>query len=147
MKVIAFNGSVRKEGNTEYLTRRCLTELEREGIETELVNLGSKPAQGCIACYKCFDNKDHRCVLDNDEINSHISKMIAADSIILGSPTYFGNVTVGMKALIERSGMVARANNNHLCQKVGAGIVAVRRAGAIQVILDLLIFNKRQKFR
>ncbi len=133
MNVVAFNGSVRKSGNTDWLIRRCFTELEREGIKTEQVDLGVKPFLGCTACYKCFDNKDHRCAVANDDMNSHITKMITADGIILASPTYFADVSVGMKALIERAGMVARANNNHLRQKVGAGIVAVRREGGLTV--------------
>lgn len=133
MKVVAFNGSVRKEGNTDWLIRHCFAELEKEGIETEIVDLGSKAFQGCAACYKCFDNKNNRCAVVNDEMNGHIEKMLSADGIVLASPTYFADVSVGMKALIERAGMVARANNNHLKRKVGAAIVAVRRGGAIHV--------------
>ncbi len=133
MNVVAFNGSVRKSGNTDWLIRRCFTELESEGIETEQVELGAKPFLGCIACYKCFENKDHRCAVASDDMNDHIAKMLVADGIILASPTYFADVTVGMKSLIERAGMVARANHNHLRQKVGASIVAVRREGALHV--------------
>jgi multimeric flavodoxin WrbA len=133
MNVVAFNGSVRKDGNTDWLIRRCFFELEQEGIKTELIDLGSKPYLGCQACYKCFANKDHRCAVVDDDMNDYIAKMVEADGIILASPTYFADVSVGMKALIERAGMVARANNNHLRRKVGAAIVAVRRAGGLHV--------------
>jgi multimeric flavodoxin WrbA len=87
MKVIAFNGSARKNGNTAILINYALQELEKEGIETELVQLSGKKIRGCIACMKCFENKDQRCSVTNDDVNSCIEKMIDADGIILGSPT------------------------------------------------------------
>ncbi len=140
MKVIAFNGSARKQGNTAMLLGLVLDELKNEGIETELYNLAGKTLKGCIACYKCFKNKDRRCSVCDDSINECIEKMEAADGILLGSPTYFADVSAGMKALIERSGMVARANEDMFKRKVGAGVVAVRRAGAIHVFSSLNYF-------
>lgn len=140
MKAIAFNGSARKDGNTAYLLKMVLDELEREGINTELIDLAGKPIQGCIACYKCFSNKNQRCAVDSDIINDCISKMLSSDAILLGSPTYFSNVSASMKALIERCGMVARANGDMFKRKVGAGVVAVRRAGAAHVFSSLNYF-------
>lgn len=140
MKVIAFNGSARKEGNTAYLLKTVLEELEKEGIDTEIYHLAGKPIQGCIACYKCFTNKNQKCAVDNDIINECISKMLDSNAILLGSPTYFSNVSAGMKALIERTGMVARANEDMFKRKVGAGVVAVRRAGASHVFSSLNYF-------
>src|SRR5512140_2520237 len=102
MKVVAFNGSARKEGNTAILLNTVLEELEKEGLETELVHLAPGSFQGCIACYKCFENKDQRCAVDTDALNGHLRKMIAADGILLGSPTYFSDISAGLKALIER---------------------------------------------
>ena len=131
MKVIAFNGSARKDGNTAILIRRVFSALEAEGIETELVQLAGKTIKGCIACGQCFKNKDGRCAVDNDVANECIEKMTEADGIILGSPTYFSDVTAEMKALIDRAGYVARANDHMLKRKLGASVVAVRRAGAI----------------
>ena len=131
MKVVAFNGSARKNGNTAILINYVLRELENEGIETELVQLSGKKIRGCIACMKCFENKDQRCSVTKDDINSCIEKMIAADGIILGSPTYFANVSTELKALIDRSGMTSIANDRMLRRKVGAAVVAVRRAGSI----------------
>src|SRR5208337_5608819 len=110
MKVIAFNGSARKQGNTAMLLDTVLDELEAEGIETEVYDLAGKRISGCIACYRCYKNKDRRCAVDDDIVNECIDKMIGADGILLGSPTYFADVSAAMKALIERSGMVARAN-------------------------------------
>jgi multimeric flavodoxin WrbA len=140
MKVIAFNGSARKEGNTAMLLNTVLAELAAEGIGTELYSLAGKPVQGCIACYKCFENKNKRCAVEKDVINECIGKMIEADGILLGSPTYFADVSASMKALIERSGMVSRANGDLYQRKVGAAVVAVRRAGAFHVFSSLNAF-------
>lgn len=131
MKVVAFNGSARKDSNTAMLINHVFVELEKTGIETELIQLAGKPVRGCLACYKCAANKDQRCSVKDDIVNDCIEKMIEADGIILGSPTYFANVSSEMKALIDRAGVVARANGNVLKRKVGAAVVAVRRCGAI----------------
>lgn len=133
MKVVAFNGSARKDGNTAILIRKVFAELEAEGIETELFQLAGKPIKGCIACAKCYKNKDKRCAVDNDVMNECIEKMVEADGIILGSPTYFADVSTEMKALIDRAGFVARANSDMFRRKPGAAVVAVRRAGALHV--------------
>ena len=131
MKVVAFNGSARKNGNTAILINYTLSELKKQGIETELFQLAGKKINGCIACRKCFENKDRRCAVKDDVVNDCIEKMLAADGIILGSPTYFADITPGMKALIDRAGYVAKANDEMFKRKVGAAIVAARRAGSI----------------
>lgn len=131
MKVIAFNGSARKDGNTAALIGYVLEELEKENIETEFYQLAGKKIHGCTACMKCFRNKDKRCSIDDDVLNECIGKMIESDGIILGSPTYFTDVTTEMKALIDRAGFVSRANGDLLRRKTGAAVVAVRRAGSI----------------
>ncbi len=131
MKVIAFNGSPRKDGNTSILVRHVFKELEREAILTELVQLAGKKIRGCIACFKCAENKDRRCAFMHDVVNECIEKMLDADGIILASPTYFTDVTAELKALIERAGMVAKVNGDMFRHKIGAAVVAVRRGGAI----------------
>lgn len=133
MKVVAFNGSPRKEGNTASLIKHVLAELDKEGIETEIVQIGGKSVHGCTACSKCFENRDRRCVIDNDIVNECIEKMLEADGIILASPTYFADLTPELKALIDRAGFVAKANSEMFRYKVGAAVVAVRRAGPIHV--------------
>ena len=133
MKVVAFNGSPRKDGNTETLIRHVLAELEKEGIETETVHVGGKSIHGCIACGKCFENKDKKCVIDKDIVNNCIEKMLEADGIILASPTYFADLTPELKALIDRAGFVSKANGELFRRKVGAAVVAVRRAGSVHV--------------
>lgn len=131
MKVVAFNGSPRKGGNTARLIQRVFAALEKEGITTEMVELSGKPVRGCTACFQCFQRRDRRCAVAGDCINDCIARMLEADAIILASPTYFADVTAEMKALIDRAGMVARANNDMFQRKVGAAVVARRRAGAI----------------
>ena len=131
MKVVAFNGSARKDGNTAILVRRVFSALEDEGIETELVQLAGKPMHGCTACYGCVKERNRRCTLDDDIVNECIGKMDEAEGIILASPTYFADVSPEMKALMDRAGFVAMANGGMFRRKVGAAIVAVRRGGAI----------------
>lgn len=137
MKVVAFNGSPRKEGNTHILVNKVFEQLQQEGIETELVNITGHPLRGCTACGTCASRKDRRCVIDSDLINDCIDKMLDADGIILASPTYFSDVTAEMKALIDRAGMVSRVNGEMLRRKVGAAVVAVRRGGAGHVFNTL----------
>ncbi len=131
MKVAAFNGSARKDGNTHAMIQRLFEELNKEGIETELVQLSGKRLMGCIACMKCFKNKDQRCSVTDDDMNFCIEKMTEAEGIVLGSPTYFADVSAEMKALIDRAGMVGIANDCMFRRKCGAAVVAVRRAGSI----------------
>ncbi|HHD63468.1 MAG TPA: flavodoxin family protein [Desulfobulbaceae bacterium] len=133
MKVVAFNGSARKDGNTATLIGYVFEELQKVGISTELVQLAGKHPHGCIACYQCFKKKNRRCSVDNDCINECIEKMEAADGIILASPTYFADLSPELKAIIDRCGMVSRANGDMYRRKVGAAVVARRRGGAIHV--------------
>lgn len=131
LKVVAFNGSARKDGNTALLLKRVLKVLEAEGIETELVQLAGENIRGCNACRTCYETKNQRCIIETDKVNEYIAKMVEADGILLGSPTYFSMMTPEMKALIDRAGYVARANEDMFKRKVGAAVVAVRRAGGM----------------
>ena len=130
MRVVAFNRSARKDGNTAILLDFVLDELRQEGIETEMIQLAGKKIHGCLACRKCFARKDGRCSQKNDDGNDLIDKMIGAHGILLGTPTYVTDVSPEIKALIDRACMVTRANSGTLRRKVGAAVVAVRRAGA-----------------
>lgn len=131
MKVVAFNGSARKDGNTAVMIKRVLSVLESKGFDTELVQLAGEQIQGCNACRTCHKTKNSRCVIESDNVNAYIQKMIEADGVILGSPVYFSMMTPEMKALIDRAGYVARANSNLFKRKVGAAVVVARRAGGI----------------
>jgi len=130
MKVVAFNGSPRLGGNTELLLRKVLEPIAAAGIETELVQVGGKDVAGCRACYACFQTKDCRCAHNGDEMNGWIAKILEADAVVIGSPTYFAGPTAEVTALLDRVGLVACANNAMLSRKIGAAVVAVRRGGA-----------------
>jgi len=131
MKVIGINGSPRKGGNTEFLIKTVFAELEKEGIETELFQVGGKQVHGCMACGKCREVANVRCQIKNDTINQLIEKMVEADGIILGSPVYFADVTPEMKALIDVAGHVTRGNGHLLKRKVGAAVIVARRGGSM----------------
>jgi len=140
MKVVALNTSARKDGNTAILLNTVLDEFKSENMETELIQLGGKTLSGCRACYKCFETQDRHCIQKKDMLNDILDRMVLADGILLGSPTYFSDVTANMRAFIERCGLVALANNFMLKRKVGASVVAVRRAGAISAFSSMNLF-------
>ena len=131
IKVVAFNGSPREKGNTALSLGLVTAELEKEGIQTETISLSGQNLSGCVACGKCFENKNQCCVITSDLLNTYAAKMFEADGILLGSPVYYADITANLKALIERCGYVAGANGGLLVRKVGAGVIAVRRGGAI----------------
>jgi multimeric flavodoxin WrbA len=131
IRVVAFNGSARKSGNTAILLRYVLKELENEGIETELIEMSGAKIHGCLDCRECSKKKDHRCSQRNDMGNAYIEKMEQADGVLLGSPTYVTDVTPEIKALIDRATRVSGANGSIFRLKAGAAVVAVRRAGAL----------------
>ena len=133
MKVVAFNGSPRKNGNTSILIKHVLGKIEEAGIETELISIAGQIKRGCTACLKCIENQNKRCVFDDDIINECIEKMIEADGIIIGSPTYFASMTAETKALIDRVGYVVKVNGNLLRRKVGVAVTVARRAGSMNV--------------
>ncbi len=145
MKVVAFNGSPRREGNTRILIDTVFEELNLAGIETELFQLGGKPVHGCTACLKCREMQDGQCHIKNEVLNQAIEKMVEADGIILGSPVYFADVTTEIKALIDVAGYVTRGNGHLLKRKVGAGVVVARRAGslhAFETINNFFLINQ-----
>lgn len=140
MKVVAINGSARKDGNTAILLKTVLEVLQAEGLETEGVQMAGHHLQGCVGCFKCFKKKDGRCAVEKDMLNDCLDRMREADGILLGSPTYFSDVSANMRALIERGGMVSRANQYMLKGKLGAGVIAVRRAGSIPAFNSINLF-------
>lgn len=131
MKVVAFNCSPRKNGNTSHMIQDVFKVLNSEGIETEMIQVGGNDIHGCRACGSCGKTKNMRCVMDDDIINACVQKMAEADGIIIGSPTYFADVNTETKALIDRAGYVMKMNGNPLKRKAGAAVVAARRAGGI----------------
>jgi multimeric flavodoxin WrbA len=131
MKALAFNGSPNKEGNTWHAIKMVAAEMEKEGIETEIVHVGNKAIRGCIACGQCVINKNEQCVLPGDEVNEWIQKMKQADGLILGSPVHYAAMGGAMKSFLDRAFYVISVNDGMLRHKVGASVVAVRRSGGL----------------
>jgi len=130
MKVVAFNGSPRKEGNTFQAIKIAAEQLEKENIEVEIIHVGNKKIQGCTACNSCFKTRNEKCIID-DEVNDWIQKMKQADGIIFGSPVHFSSIGATMKAFMDRAMYVGSANNSLYRHKIGASVIAVRRAGGV----------------
>lgn len=135
MKVVAFNGSPHKDGNTYYALRMVADELEKAGIDVEIVHVGNKLIRGCLACNSCRKNKNEKCIIDNDEVNEWIQKMKGADGIILGSPVHYSAIPGTMKSFLDRAFYVA--GSGMLRHKVGASVVAVRRSGGVPTFEQL----------
>lgn len=132
MYAIGINGSPRKGGNTQMLVNTVLDSLKAAGWETDFEQLGGGDIRGCQACSGCFKSKDRTCVMKEDYFHTVFEKILRADAVVIGSPTYFSDVTAEVKALTDRAGYVALANGRLLRGKVGAAVVAVRRGGAMQ---------------
>ena len=129
MKVIAINGSPKKEGNTFHALSMVGEEIIAAGIEFEILHIGHKMIHGCTACGKCAENKDEKCVIKTDDLNLWIQQIKQADGIILGSPVYYAGIAGTMKCFLDRLFYVAGANGGLFRQKVAAAVVAVRRSG------------------
>ena len=134
MKALAINGSPRKGGNTEILLRKALEPIAAEGNQTDYIQVGGTRIRGCTACGACGRMKNKRCVMEDDIFNLAFAKIAEADAILIGSPTYFADMTAETKALIDRAGYVALANGGLLRRKIGAAVVAARRGGAVHVM-------------
>lgn len=137
MKVIAINGSPKKNGNTAQAIAMVAKELNALNIEVEIVHVGNKPVRGCIGCNKCFQTKNFKCIFDDDLTNQVIQKMRTADAILLASPTHWAGVSGAIKSLLDRVFYVSAANGNIFRHKVGAAIGVVRRSGGIEVVDQL----------
>jgi multimeric flavodoxin WrbA len=131
MKVLAFNGSPNKEGNTWHAINMVTAELDKENIETEIIHVGNKSIRGCTACGQCVKNKNEQCVLPGDEVNEWIQEMKQADGIIIGSPVHYAAMAGTMKSFMDRAFYVCSVNDGLLRHKIGAAVVAVRRSGGL----------------
>lgn len=132
MKVLAINSSARKDGNTAILINTVLEELNKAGIETEMIQLAGNVIEPCKACWACGGQEN--CVHRKDSFREVFEKMKEADGILLGSPVYSANVSANMQALLERAAVVADMNPGLFTHKVGAAVAAVRRGGAMQAV-------------
>ena len=137
MKVVGFNGSARKKGNTAGALSTVFAELEKAGIETEMILVGKEKIQGCIACHGCVKNQDEACSIKDDPVNEWIQKIKAADGILFGSPVHFSGVAGTMKSFLDRAFFVSSVNGGLFRHKVGAAVAAVRRSGGISTVETL----------
>ncbi|MCD7972327.1 MAG: flavodoxin family protein [Candidatus Azobacteroides sp.] len=137
MKVIGINGSPHKEGNTYYALSLVGESLREEGINFDIIQVGEKPIRGCIGCNMCFRNRNGRCIITNDALNSILHEIKDVDGLILGSPVYYSGIAGTMKCFLDRAFYVANANGRWFRHKVGASVVAVRRSGG-SMTLDSL---------
>ena len=138
MKLIAINGSPKENGNTAQALQVLLGEVQKKGIETELVTIGNKMIHGCIACGKCREVQNGTCIgFPNDAVNELMPKLNAADAIVLGSPTYFAGINGTMKSFLDRVFYVSLANGGLFRLKYGAAIVVLRRGGGTAAFDEL----------
>ena len=129
MKVVAINGSAKKEGNTYHALRMVGEQLEENGIDFEIIHIGNKAVRGCLACGNCAKNRDEKCTTTGDNLNEWIQSMKHADGIILASPVYYAGIAGTMKSFLDRAFYVSGSNGGLFRHKVGAAVVAVRRTG------------------
>ena len=137
MKVVGFNGSARKKGNTACSLNTVFAELEKAGIETEMILVGKEKIQGCIACHGCVKNQNEACSFKDDPVNEWIQKIKEADGILFGSPVHFAGVAGTMKSFLDRAFFVSSVNGGLFRHKVGAAVSAVRRSGGISTVETL----------
>ena len=137
MKVIVINGSPKSNGNTALGLARVMDALEADDIRTERIDIGGRAIHGCVACGGCGVNKNRKCVLDNDGVNDWMQAMFEADGVLLGSPVYYAGINGAFKAFLDRTFYVGMANGGLFRHKVGAAIVAVRRAGSTTALEQL----------
>lgn len=132
MKVLAINGSARKNGNTDILINRIFEKLNQAGIETEAVQFAGDVINPCKACFACGGKEN--CVHNKDRFCEIFKKMKTADAIILGSPVYSANISANMQAFLERAAVVCDMNPGLLKHKIGASVVSARRGGALNAV-------------
>lgn len=132
MKVLAINGSARKNGNTDILIRRIFEKLNAAGIETEAVQFAGNIMEPCKACFACGGKEN--CVHKKDRFQEVFEKMKGVDGIVLGSPVYSANISANMQAFLERAAVVCDMNPSLLKHKIGACLVSARRGGALNAI-------------
>lgn len=133
MKAVAINGSPRKGGNTEILLKKVLETIENQGIETQFIQLGGQNIHGCRGCWACKKMQNRKCVFNDDILNSVLEDVFSADAIILGTPSYFSDMTPELKSFIDRAGVIALANGKLFKHKIGAGVIAQRRGGGTSI--------------
>lgn len=138
MKVVAINGSPNREGNTYHAIQMVFDELKKEGIETEIIQIGDKPIRSCLGCGKCKEEPGKCAAFKDDGLNEAVEKIREADGLLLASPVHFSGVSGAMKCFCDRLFYLGAGTPDILYHKVGAALTAVRRSGGITA-LDILL--------
>lgn len=133
MKVLLINGSPKKEGCTYTALKEVADELNRNGIDTEIFHIGTKPVKGCMGCGVCSKNGDHQCVYNEDTLNEAILKAKEADGYIFGSPVHYAAVSGGLTSFLDRFFYAGFP----MAHKPGAAVVSCRRGGATAALDQL----------
>ncbi len=123
MKVLMINGSPHVNGNTSIALKEMEAVFEKEGIETEIVNVGTQAIRGCIGCYHCMEHG--RCVFD-DAVNELALKFEECDGLVVGTPVYYAGANATLTALLTR---LFYSTSFDKRMKVGASVVVARRGG------------------
>jgi len=134
MKVLLINGSPRKQGNTFRALSEIADQLHKLDIDSEIIQLGTKPVRGCIACCKCAENGNGRCVFDDDLCNRVTETMRSCDALIVGTPVYYGQPNGSVLALMQRMFYSA---GEAFKGKPAAGVAVCRRGGATAALQTL----------
>ena len=137
MKIVAINGSPRKNGNTALLLDAVRQEVEAAGVEFQAFQPGPN-VHPCMACYNCLDTGSLRCVRNDDGVNDIIAACIEADGILLASPVYHAGMSGSMKCVVDRLMLAAGCGVNQLHHKVGGALCTLRRSGGMETYQQLL---------
>lgn len=137
MKIVAINGSPRKNGNLTQLLEVVRREVEAAGVEFEVLQPGPR-VHPCMACYHCLNTGSLRCVQTDDPVNDVIAACCAADGILLASPVYHGGIAGGMKCVLDRMMLSAGCGVNQFAHKVGGALCTLRRSGGMETYQQLL---------
>lgn len=125
MKVIAINGSPKKKGNTYLALSTLCEELQKNNIETEIIQIGNMEIKGCISCNRC---KEGYCVFSDENLREIADKIYAADGVILGSPVYYAGISGTMKSFLDR---LFYPSQGRMRLKVGSSVAVLRRSGGV----------------
>ncbi len=137
-KVLGISGSMRENGNTEYLTGYALSQFDESKFNSELVSLKDLTIRPCKGCYSCMEAR--KCIIDDDDFELIFNKMAEADGLILGSPVYFSAVHPQLMSLLDRAGFVRIWSGERFSGKVGGPITVARRAGQNMAFSQLLMW-------
>ena len=137
MKIVAINGSPRKNGNLAQLLEVVRKEVEAAGVEFEVLQPGAN-VRPCMACYNCLDTGSLRCVMKDDGVNDIIAACCEADGILLASPVYHAGIAGNMKCVLDRMMLAAGCGVNQFHHKVGGALCTLRRSGGSETYHQLL---------